>query len=965
MAGSFAFSSLALAVIKAVVGSLTSRALATAALLALVAFLLLSLNLLQRLDLVIYDLHADLLSRAPHEDVRIVAIDDKSLQALGRWPWPREVHGELIEKLTAAGARAIGMDLLFNEADDRDPQSDDMLAEAMAASGRVVLPLYPGEDPLTRQLVEVLPFTLFADAAADLGHVDAELDIDAVSRSVFLQGGVDKPRWPSLSLAMLKLSQPEKWQHLPGRESPAPTGEKQGLWLRDHLIMIPFAGPPGHFETLSYVDVLKTPVEQLALQGKWLLVGATAVGMDERIATPTSAHNHQMSGVEYHANVIDTLLRGLAIEPLGFQWNLALTLLPIVFTLSLYLLVPPRGGVAVWIGMLLATLAISTVSLLQMDVWFPPATALLLVAVSYPIWQSGRLLDARRQSINQQASTQASYDAMDQAVLVADNNCRLQYMSSAAEKLTGFGQEQVRGKILPDFLKLVDEEGNGPFDRGCRETRNAMHGNRFLLSLPSGEPRLLWVSAREARDRLGHQRGWIVTLRQHEEAHNGTQPEDEAFLFDPLTRLANRTLLMIQLKQLFQRAERSGSEVALLFINLEQLQQIDDKFNYHQSDQLLQEIAKRIEEVVRKSDILARNGSEQFVVVLEDLGSQDAAEQVAEKIVARLREPFPIPGHHVEVAANIGISLFPRDGKDPEGVLKRAYAATPGKFEVSTGRYEVYSHQRHARLNEKRSIERGLFQALKRNELELFYQPQLETATGNILAAEALLRWQDGDGRPVAPATFIPVAEECGLIHEIGEWVFDAACRQLRLWQDQGIDDLRIAINLSPVQLERQDLISNFLSTIEAHRLDPLHVELEITEGIFIDHADHACNILGQLQALGGSIAIDDFGTGYSSFGILKQLPINRLKIDQSLVSDLVTFQDDVIILRTIISMAHGLGLEVVAEGVETPEQLALLKQEGCDLIQGYLIARPLPADTFAALAANWSGSSFYRNLPT
>ncbi|MCP3868459.1 MAG: EAL domain-containing protein [Gammaproteobacteria bacterium] len=940
-------------------GGKSARTIVTGLLFVICAFLLLLLTPLQRLDFMVYDLHADLLRHPPHKDVRIVAIDENSLKALGRWPWSRAIHGALIEKLTAAGVHAIGMNILFLEPDHLDPDSDQVLAETMAASGKVVLPIYPAKDPQTQGMSEVAPIGSLASTAASLGHVDVELDVDGISRRVFLRGGVGTPSWSALPLAMVQLSQPDRWKDIPGRISPDDTRKHQDLWQRNHQVMIPFTGPPGHFETLSYIDILKTPAEKLALQGKWVLVGATAVGMGEHIATPTSSNNHQMSGVEYHANVLDALLNRNSIEPLGFRWNLGLTLIPVILTLVLYLVMPTWAGGLIWGGMMLGTLALSTLILLNFSIWFPPVTALLLVSLSYPIWQAGRLFDAKRQSISQRACIQATYDALDQVVIVTDTDSRLQYMSSAAERLTGYAQEKVLGQQLSEFLILMDETGNGAFDQGCERNQNGEEGNRYLMSHPSGNVRALWVSARATRDRTGHQRGWIVTLHDKERKRKERAAQQNTTLLDPCTSLPGRALLMIQLKQLFERAQRGQFEVGLLFISLERMQQLDLDFSPSDNNQLLLEIVERIKGVVRKSDILARNGSDHFVVTLEDLGYLEAAEQVAAKIVSKLREPFMLDNQMAEVAANIGISHFPRDGKDPEELLKRAYTAIPGKFEGSTGRYEVYSRQRHERIDLKRFIERGLIQALKNDELVLHYQPQIEIATGAIIAAEALLRWRDGTGKSIPPATFIPVAEECGLIHEIGEWVFNESCEQLKRWQGQGADHLRLSINLSPIQLQRLDLISNYLATIDANHLDPRHIELEITEGTFIEHTDSASSMLRQLQTMGGSIAVDDFGTGYSSFSNLKQLPVNRLKIDRSLVSDLVAFQDDAIILRTIVSMAHELNLEVVAEGVETQEQADLLKQENCDLIQGYLISRPLPADSFMSLFSSWSAKRF------
>jgi diguanylate cyclase (GGDEF)-like protein/PAS domain S-box-containing protein len=937
----------------------TRRAGVFIAIIALTGLMLTFGNLPQRWDLVIYDAHASLFLREAHPDIRIVAIDEPSIDLLGRWPWPRSVHSKLIQKLSAAGARAIGLDILFTEPDLQDPESDQRMADAIASSGRVVLPLYPGKDLRKNQLTEVLPLPIFTRAAAMLGHVDAELDVDGVSRSVFLKAGTGSPHWSVLPLAMLQLDQADDWKMLPGQQrNPVKPSAADGTWLRNYRILVPFAGPPEHFETLSYVDVLNRPVDELALQGKWVLVGVTAIGLGDQLATPTSKQDHQMSGVEYNANVLDTLLNGIAIRPVETRTNVALTLLLLGLTLLLFFKLPSGGSLPAWILMLLTTFVITAVTLVQFHLWFAPATALVLIGLSYPLWLWGSLGDYIAHSQTERERTQASYDALMQGMVVTDPECRIEYMSAAAEQLTGYSLDQIRGQRFTDAINMLDDGGNGPFNSGCDVPEGVTRPTCYQLARRGGESQLVWLNARSIQDKKGYQRGWIITLRESGKDCAALNHADDAFYFDALTGLPNRSLLVAQLKQVLRRADRTTGGVALLFITLYRFRQIIDRLDYKEGDQLLRKVAERLQSGVRESDILARNGSEQFVIVLEDVASREAAASVAGKMLEQLSAPYPVAGHEVEVTVRIGISLYPGDGQEPEVLLKNAYEALPGKQLRDDQQFRFFSKELHEQVKERQTIEHRLPQALVNNEYQLHYQPQIEISTGRIVGAEVLLRWRNADGDSISPTDFIPIAEELGLIHEIGEWVFSSACRQLRRWKAEGMGPLRLSINVSPIQLDRRRVISGFLGLLKENRLDPGCFDLEVTEGEIMRNIDHSIELLRQFQLGGGSISVDDFGTGYSTFGYLKQLPINRLKIDKSLVRDVASFQDDATITLTIISMAHRLNLEVVAEGVETPEQMDLLRDQGCDLVQGYLIAKPLPANDFSAFVKGWSKSS-------
>ncbi|MCB1859926.1 MAG: EAL domain-containing protein [Gammaproteobacteria bacterium] len=932
------------------------------ALLALSLFLLAALVLsytkpFQRLDLLIYDLHAAWYHRPANDSVRIVSIDERSIQALGRWPWSRRLHGELIHKLNESAVRAIGLDIIFTEPDTDDPQGDKFLAEAIAASGLVVLPVFPRRSPQTAALETVFPIPAYAQAAGMLGHIDVELDQDGLSRSIFLKAGLGSARWPALPLAMLELGGALDGVNLPGQRNPLAQEAGSESWQRDYRILIPYAGPAGHFKTLSFVDVLRGTVDPDLLRDKWVLVGATAVGLGDRLATPASAEHQLMAGVEYNANVLDSLLGKITLQSLDRPWQFILTIVPLCLLWLLFPMCSPGGALLVWTTSLVGILGITMLLLVHYQRWFSPSDALILASASYLLWLWGSLRSALSQSSRERERAQAAYAALDQNIVVVDGERRVEYMSPSAERLTGFRLDWLRGRMVSETLGLIDDRGTTPFDGNGDGVGQAESSPYYLLKSPDQRGQLVGVESRMILDRFGQRHGWMVRLFEKSGARLSRDARGQSLFYDPLTGLPNRSLLISQLEQDLRRANRGHYEIALLFVNLDRFRQVNARLGYHGGDRLLKRVAERLRASVRESDILARNGSDEFVVVLEELGSRTAVVTVAEKIIEQLSRPYPSIDPQLAITASIGISLYPQDGEDSEALLNNAYLALRNRSVGDLSQLRFFSTDLHKRVRDRQDIELGLNQALAAgDQFVLHYQPQVEISSGRIIGAEALLRWRVAEERYIPPTDFIPVAEESGLIHQIGAWVFESASRQLSDWHSQGLELPRLSVNLSAVQLERRDVIDNFLKIVDSLQLDPSRLELEVTESALMRNMEYATALLRQFQAAGGNISVDDFGTGYSTFGYLKQLPINRLKIDKSFIRGITSLQDDAIITLTIISMARGLNLEVVAEGVESPEQLALLEAHGCDLGQGYLFAEPLPAKAFYALVRDWNG---------
>lgn len=421
---------------------------------------------------------------------------------------------------------------------------------------------------------------------------------------------------------------------------------------------------------------------------------------------------------------------------------------------------------------------------------------------------------------------------------------------------------------------------------------------------------------------------------------------------DALTGLPNRSLLQDRLSQALIAATRGDSGVAVMFLDLDRFKRVNDSLGHDVGDALLKSVATRLLQVVRDVDTVCRLGGDEFVIVLGAVSSPDDAVMVAERVIEVLARPMDIMGHELRASTSIGISLFPEDGYDAQALMKNADTAMYSAKNRGRNNFQFFSPEMNAAANHFFRLEQRLRQAIDGGQLVLHYQPQVDVSAHRVCGLEALVRWQDPESGLVPPAEFIPVAEETGLIVALGEWVLREACRQLRVWHDAGWPQVPVAVNLSPRQFQQKNLVDRVRCILKETGVSPQLLELEITESCLMDSVDDA---LGQVQALadmGVRLSIDDFGTGYSSLAYLKRFPVRRLKIDRSFVRDLCEDRGDMAIVASIIGLANSLGLDVLAEGVETASQLLALRGEGCLLYQGYLFSKPRPASEVAAIFA-------------
>ncbi|HLQ14215.1 MAG TPA: EAL domain-containing protein [Steroidobacteraceae bacterium] len=419
---------------------------------------------------------------------------------------------------------------------------------------------------------------------------------------------------------------------------------------------------------------------------------------------------------------------------------------------------------------------------------------------------------------------------------------------------------------------------------------------------------------------------------------------------DALTGLPNRILLDDRLAQAIAHADRDDQQFAVLVLDLDRFKVINDSFGHHAGDELLNEVARRLSSLVRNIDTVARVGGDEFVLVLGPASERAAAKQIGQLAMTALQAPVRISGVDIHVSPSIGIAFYPADATTAGSLIARADAAMYCAKQQGRGNLQCFEPGMDTTTRERVQLESDLHHALKLRQFEVFYQPKADAASGILHSAEALIRWRHPERGLVLPAQFIPLAEECGLINSIGEWVLREACRQCKTWQRDGLPPLRVAVNVAASQFRQSHLVEIVRRALDDANLEARYLELELTESAVMTNPEESAAILEQLSRMGVLVSVDDFGTGYSSMSYLRRFPIDKLKIDRSFIKELTTRAEDASIVQAIISLAHGLQLKVVAEGVETAEQLEFLKSLGCDQYQGFHYSKPLPAAAFSEL---------------
>ena len=530
-----------------------------------------------------------------------------------------------------------------------------------------------------------------------------------------------------------------------------------------------------------------------------------------------------------------------------------------------------------------------------------------------------------------------------EAIMIADRDTHILRINPAFCRITGYSADEAIGQPI-SLMKSgrQDRDFYAQFWQALIDD-NVWQGEIWNRR-KDGAIIPVWQTISVVRDAAGEIDHFISIFSDISEKKMSEERIYHLAHYDTLTGLPNRTSFQNQFEGALLHAERHGRHVALLFLDLDQFKLINDAAGHPAGDELLKQVALRLKETIRDEDIVARLGGDEFTVLLDDIQSVEDAGLVAEKILQQLAKPFRLTHAELVATASVGISLYPDDGNDASTLLKNADTAMYRAKEKGRNNYQFFTSEMNTRALERLSLEGALRTALKRNEFLLHYQPQVDMQSGKIIGLEALVRWQHPEQGLIPPGVFIPVAEDSGLIVQLGEWVLKEACTQHSRWMNEGLPPVSISVNLSGRQFVRQDLLGMVQRIITDTGIEPRYLELELTESTIMEHVNDTIETLLALRKLGVHLSIDDFGTGYSSMAYLKRFTIDKLKIDQSFVRDLAIDSDDAAIVTATIAMAHALKLTVIAEGVETEQQLQFLKDNGCEQMQGYYFSRPVPA---------------------
>jgi len=561
--------------------------------------------------------------------------------------------------------------------------------------------------------------------------------------------------------------------------------------------------------------------------------------------------------------------------------------------------------------------------------------------------------------------SRVTLESIGDGVLSTDVAGNVTYMNAEAERMTGWSRSEAKGRPIAAVFQLIDSEtrqpARNPVDMVIAHGKSlALHANSVLVRR-DGYESPIEDSVAPIFDRNNDITGAVVTFHDVSEAKAMAQKMAHLAQHDYLTGLPNRLLLSDRLMQAIAYAKRHATQLAVLFLDLDNFKHINDSLGHAVGDKLLESVASRLVSQVRHSDTVSRLGGDEFVVLVMEDAPAEHATITAEKVLHVLAAPHQLAGHELHITTSIGISVFPADGGDAEALVKNADAAMYHAKKKGKNNYQFFNSAMNAIAVQRHATEVELRRAIDGNELLVYYQPKVDLVSGMVTGAEALVRWIHPENGMMFPDAFIPVAEDSGLIVAIGKIVLRQACEQAKAWHDQGSRSFTIAVNVSALEFRDRRFVENLRMVLDETGLDAQSLQLELTESVLMRNVDSSITVLGELKQLGVQLAIDDFGTGYSSLSYLSQFPIDVLKIDQSFVQSISSNDGNGVIVNAVIGMGTCLGQRVVAEGVETSAQLSFLNSHHCNEGQGYLFSAPLPAHEFARLL---SGGTFHVSGP-
>lgn len=937
---------------------------------------------LQRLDLLAYDflagdlfclftpderLPAALLpsSSGVDTDAVIVTIDDASLNAIGRWPWPRKQHAALVDRLREAGAGVIAYDLSFNEP-AADPRDDELLANAIVRHGRVILPVQAGARAGKLSVGVQAPTPVLAEAAAAVAHNELTLDTDGSVRRFFLGARLGAQRWDSMPRAVWRLNQGSR---LPSQTGPLSYREQElaqaySSWtLEDETLLA--AGAP-QLPQISASRVLLDPRVRPMLAGRTVWVGVTASGLAEPVATPAARPAVAWTRIAWLGQTQEALRRGDLLEAATPSARIAAGLAPLL----LVLLVAP-GRHSEWRGrwllpLALVPLGLSMMALLLSHQWLPPAAATLGWLLGYGLSRAAHLQATRQDLLRARGHAAATLRAISDGVITVDAQHRVLFMNPVAWRFARTSPQisprEDAGMVVTQLIRMSEADQRRVKDaidtslyrRAVVQVSQPVEVNTLVGS------RLVRVTASPVIGRQDSEatptgptppEGSVLVLNDVTDSVRAAERLQHEATHDALTRLPNRVTLSQQFTQALDQARQGEHTLALLFIDIDRFKRINDSLGHREGDAVIQLVAERLARACGPETPIVRWGGDEFVALVPDNSTLQPSSDTAQRIIESVAQGIDLADMHIHCSCSIGIAVAPAQGESLDILLTLADAALRRAKLHGGGRFE-YCSPAASRLPNAPSwtrdvltLETRLRRALVEGSLELHYQPQLDVASTEPVGFEALLRWRQSDGILWGPAQFLDVAEESGLILDIGIWVIREATQQLARWSRAGVPVLPVSINVSARQCLDRKLVQVVSEALTAEQIPASLLKLEITETTAMTDVEQVMQLLHELRALGVGVAVDDFGTGYSSLAHLQRLPIDQIKIDQSFVRDIANDHQGAAIVRATIALAHELGVPVVAEGVEDETQLTFLTLHRCDIAQGFYFARPLSGE--------------------
>jgi diguanylate cyclase (GGDEF)-like protein/PAS domain S-box-containing protein len=866
------------------------------------------------------DIRFELASREVSGDLVLVAIDPASLRQLDIWPWPRSYHATVIDRLVEAGATQIALDVDLSSWST--PEADAALREALTqAGGRVILPVFRQKATGAvngRQFVHTAPIPEFR-RLTQLASVNTMPEEDGLIR---------------------RHATSNYWQD--GYMPTLPAVLADRTYAQFDIFHIDYGIQPETLPQISYVDVFSGQFDSAMVRGKKVIVGSVAVELGDQFAVPVYK---ALPGPVVQALAYETLIQDRALYR-GAPWLIIAGIFAIALAFGHRLSVWSwRRGLAALVILSASVMTASvmlqnwTPLMLEVTPWILVTVFLYGIALARRIDRQEIMLILRGSRLRHSNALMYSVvESSSEAILTVSDDLIIQMANPAAEAIFEASDKGLAGRALENFFPRFREIGDldACVGQGYRSVEFECHrqdGSIFPLEAT--------VDAMS----VDGQNHYVVIARDVTERHAQQKLMEYLALHDNLTGLPNRTLLMDRLDRAILASQRNDQPLALLLLDLDRFKEINDTLGHAVGDSLLAEVGQILSVPLRQSDTIARLGGDEFAILLPSVSGLGQARDIAERVARVLTRPFPVEQLTVEVGVSIGVALYPDHGADASELMRGAdvamYVAKRDHLTVA-----IYDEAKDNHSVRNLSMSGELRQAMDEDELMLFFQPQINIATGELTGVETLLRWDHPRYGMVSPDEFITLAEQTGLIRPLTRWVIGKALRQMDRWQQAGLD-FGLSINLSPRNIHEAGLARSIAEVLEKRGLRPELLTLEITENAIMTDPDRALAAIRQLKDCGVRLAIDDFGTGYSSLAYLKNLPVDEIKIDRSFVMHMSDDNNDEVIVRSTIDLAHNLGLSVVAEGIESELHLQTLRDLGCDVGQGFHIGHPLGINEF------------------